>query len=215
MISLKYKFLFVHVPKTAGNSIQNILAPFADDVIVSSEPYQDGIERFDLRNDEFKTSKHSTLFEYRQRLGSRTVKGLFKFATIRNPWDMMISYYFSHHRGVSHWDKHGFKKLLGSVPTLRHYLCLPKSTLLQRFAPRDIFARIGPLDKDIDLLMRFEKLDEDFAEACRRIGLPSQDLPRRNASNRTDYRNYYDDECRELVRVKFSEEIEFGGYTFD
>jgi len=51
MISLKYGFIFIHIPKTAGNSIQNVLKLYSEDKIVCTAPYQDGVERFELRSD--------------------------------------------------------------------------------------------------------------------------------------------------------------------
>jgi len=35
MISIKHNFIFIHVPKTAGNSFQNILKNYSEDKIVS------------------------------------------------------------------------------------------------------------------------------------------------------------------------------------
>ena len=37
MISHKHKFIFVHAPKTAGNSIQNLLQSYSEDIIVISK----------------------------------------------------------------------------------------------------------------------------------------------------------------------------------
>ena len=37
MISLARQFLFVHVPKTAGNAIQNKLRAYSEDVVVVTE----------------------------------------------------------------------------------------------------------------------------------------------------------------------------------
>lgn len=54
MISIKKKFLFIHVSKTGGNSIQNILWHFAEDKIVAHSKKQDGIERFDVINEKYK-----------------------------------------------------------------------------------------------------------------------------------------------------------------
>jgi hypothetical protein len=42
MISTSHQFLFVHIPKTGGNSIQTILLPFSDDQKNTSTK-QDGV----------------------------------------------------------------------------------------------------------------------------------------------------------------------------
>ena len=61
MISTQKKFLFIHVPKTGGNSIQNILHEYSEDEIVASAKHQDGVERFEVRNSKYNIRKHSTL----------------------------------------------------------------------------------------------------------------------------------------------------------
>ena len=69
MISFQKRFLFVHIPKTAGNSIQSVLRDYSEDELVALRGEQDGIERFGLRNPKYKIKKHSTLAEYRAALG--------------------------------------------------------------------------------------------------------------------------------------------------
>jgi len=69
MISFQKRFLFVHIPKTAGNSIQSVLRDYSEDELVALRGEQDGIERFGLRNPNYKIKKHSTLAEYRAALG--------------------------------------------------------------------------------------------------------------------------------------------------
>src|SRR6266481_5287817 len=70
MISIQKRFLFVHIPKTAGNSIQSALRDYSEDQLVALRKEQDGIERFGLRNPKYNVKKHSTLGEYRDALGN-------------------------------------------------------------------------------------------------------------------------------------------------
>lgn len=98
-MSSKYKFLFIHVPKTGGNSCQNIFKDFSEDKIVKLANHQDGLERFEVRSKTYDVHKHSALSNYRDQIGSQLLKELFKFSIIRNPWDMCVSFYFSPHRG--------------------------------------------------------------------------------------------------------------------
>jgi hypothetical protein len=46
MISFQKRFLFVHIPKTAGNSIQSVLRDYSEDELVALLSEQDGVERF-------------------------------------------------------------------------------------------------------------------------------------------------------------------------
>jgi hypothetical protein len=69
MISLQKRFLFVHIPKTAGNSIQSVLRDHSEDQLVALRKKQDGVERFGLRNPRYNIKKHSTLSEYHEAVG--------------------------------------------------------------------------------------------------------------------------------------------------
>jgi hypothetical protein len=199
MVSLGRRFLFVHVPKTAGNSLQNLLREYSEDRIVTVSAHQDGVERFEVRNDRYSITKHATLRRYRNVLDPEVFAGLYKFATIRNPWDRAISAFFSPHRGKTGWDRASFVRLLSRLQPLRHFVCLETG---------------APLAGAVDFLMRFEHLDEDFSEVCARLDLASVALPRRNRSQHDHYSRYYDDELEEMVRLRFGDEIEHGGYSF-
>lgn len=208
-------FLFIHAPKTGGNSIQNILRHYSEDDIVILAKHQDGFERFEVRNMQYNITKHSALSHFKSVMDANTYSLLYKFSTIRNPWDMMISSYFSPHRGVKEWDRNEFLTLLNTVSTLGQYV--------RENSPADRFLNYSDnqrsdirkrLDADVDFIMKFERLNDDFKIVCEQLDIPYSPLPNRNASIHAHYSEYYDDNLRELVRDKFIEEIEFGNYSF-
>lgn len=80
MISFQKRFLFVHIPKTAGNSIQSVLRDYSEDELVALRSEQDGVERFGRRNPKYKIKKHSTPAEYRDAPGEMQFSKLYKFA---------------------------------------------------------------------------------------------------------------------------------------
>jgi hypothetical protein len=69
----------------------------------------------------------------------------------------------------------------------------------------------------VDFIGRYERLHDDFAQACQRIGIPTPALPhRREAKDRNkDYRAYYDDALAALIAERFKRDIELFGYRFD
>ncbi len=200
MISFQKRFLFVHIPKTAGNSIQSILRQYSEDEIVCLHRHQDGVERFEVRNPNYKIRKHSTLAEYRAAVGDDQFRNLYKFACVRNPWDRMVSYYFRPSRQLEEWDRKAFKKMVLKTLSVADYLRLG--------AEEDPFA-------NVQRIMRFENLADDFRSVCTELGLPPAPLPEYNRSSREHYLKYYDDELQALVRKRFAPEIERFGYTFD
>ena len=201
MISLQKHFLFVHIPKTAGNSIQTALRDYSEDQLVALRKEQDGIERFGLRNPKYNIKKHSTLAEYRDALENEQFRSLYKFSCVRNPWDRMVSYYFTPTQSPETWDRKKFRKMISKIVSVADYLRLDHDE-------EDPFT-------NVDYIMRFENLAEDFRTVCGKIGISAATLPRYNRSNREHYSKYYDDELRELVRTQFAAEIERFGYTFE
>jgi len=202
MISFQKRFLFVHIPKTAGNSIQSTLRDYSEDQLVALRKEQDGIERFGLRNPNYKIKKHSTLCEYRDALGSEQFRSLYKFTCVRNPWDRMVSYYFTPTQSPETWDRKKFREIISKAVSVADYLRLDPGE-------EDPFA-------NVDYILRFENLADDFRTDCGTLGISPSTLPRYNRSTREHYSKYYDDdELRELVRMRFAAEIERFGYTFE
>ena len=201
MISFQKRFLFVHIPKTAGNSIQSILRDYSEDELVALRGEQDGIERFGLRNPKYKIKKHSMLADYKAALGEVQFGDLYKFTCVRNPWDRMVSYYFTPTQQVGAWDRKKFRKAIVKALSVADYLRLDKGE-------EDPFG-------NVDYIMRFENLADDFRTVCGTLGISPTTLPRYNRSSREHYSKYYDDELRELVRARFAAEIERFGYIFE
>jgi|SRR5436190_7671848 len=201
MISFQKRFLFVHIPKTAGNSIQSILCDYSEDELVALRREQDGVERFGLRNPKYKIKKHSTLQEYRLVLGKEKFGELYKFACVRNPWDRMVSYYFTPTQNVVALDRNKFRKVIVAALPVADYLRLDERD-------NDPF-------ENVNYIMRFENLAADFRNVCTELDISPKTLPQYNRSNRAHYSNYYDEDLRELVRARFVAEIERFGYTFE
>jgi hypothetical protein len=201
MISLQKGFLFVHIPKTAGNSIQSVLRDYSEDELVALRKEQDGVERFGLRNPKYKIKKHSTLSEYYDALGHEHFSKLFKFTCVRNPWDRMVSYYFTPTQNPETWNRERFLGIISDAVSVADYL---------RFddGEEDPFA-------NVDYIIRFESLADDFRAVCKAINISPPTLPQYNRSNREHYSKYYDDELRELVRTRFAAEIERFNYMFE
>ena len=201
MISFQKRFLFVHIPKTAGNSIQSVLRDYSEDELVALRSEQDGVERFGLRNPKYKIKKHSTLAEYRRALGNEQFRSLYKFTCVRNPWDRMVSYYFTPTQSPETWNRKKFQGIISKAVSVADYL------------------RLGPREEDpfanVDSVMRFENLADDFRIVCSALDISPPALPQYNRSNRDHYSKYFDDELRQTVRERFAAEIERFGYAFE
>jgi hypothetical protein len=196
MLSSRLNCLFVHVPKTGGNSIQDVLAPFADDRRVILSGHQDGVERFEVRHSDYPTTKHSTLSEYRSHYPSELFEQLFKFAVVRNTYERALSYYFSPHRGSVAWNDDSFLNFCrAEVKPLRHYIAFPGQVLEQAVS-------------NLDALLRFEQIDQEFCHVARRIGLACSALPRRNVGPQRASAEL-SPRITSAIRELYSEEIDY------
>lgn len=202
MISLKLQFLFIHVPKTAGNAIQSILRNYSEEKITKTAPHHDGIERFEIRSDAYNIRKHSSLSEYQAQLGKNVIDPLYKFTCIRNPWDRAISFYFSPHRGKVTWNREQFIIFLDQVRPVTTFI-----SSIESDSADDCFG-------NMDYYIRYERLNEDFRHICSSIRIPHQDLPLRNASSHDHYTAYYDSELVDIVGARYQDEIRFFNYEF-
>jgi hypothetical protein len=202
MIFEAQKTIFIHYPKTGGNSIQDALRKYSADQIVTFGKHQDGIERFGVRNAKFKNLvKHSNLNDYYEALGQDIY--MYKiFITTRNPFDRLVSYYFSPHRGGVIFDRNNFSKFIDKIPSLENYIFIKKNI----FEKAEIYRGIK--------ILKFENISEDFSKFCNEIGINGITLPHRNASVRSEYKSYYDDELIEKVKKIHKFEISIGNYKF-
>ena len=207
MLSLKYNFLFIHRGKTGGNSISEALLPFSDDEKVL-KPHSDGIDRFDIENKEYSIKKHEGYCDIEKKIPDEIFRNLFKFTTIRNPFDRLISAYFSPHRVIN-------KKIEQEIFNRDQFIneLFPKIRTLREQAFPD---NQSQNKHDNVYLIRFENLQEDFSQLVKKIGISENiSLNHRNKSSRLQYQNYYDKELIDMVADKHAEEIELGGYQFD
>ena len=208
MISIKHRFLFVHIPNTGGNNIQKALSLFSKDKLEKNQEFHDGKERFGLENAGLKYHKHSILNEYKRVLPEIIYNSLTKFTVVRNPWDRMISRYFSPHKGRMEFDKEVFKRIIYQSHPIEFYVNSNPKWL--RFFPNNPLKR-----SDIDCFLKFEDLEEEFLRICSVLGLKDVSLEKLNKSERIDYRYYYDNSLKDMVNKKFKKEIDFFEYTFD
>ncbi|MGR9108337.1 MAG: sulfotransferase family 2 domain-containing protein [Gammaproteobacteria bacterium] len=200
MIAQEHRFIFVHIPKTAGNALQSILVKYSEDSIVIRDG-QDGFQRFAVEGP-FGLAKHAALSDYLAVLGPWAFWSKKRFACVRNPWDRAISFYFSPHKGRVTWNRDEFIRLLAGIRPMVSYLRLPQDSSAS--------AALG----NVDFLLRFERLQQDFDRICDILGIGRHPIPLRNPSKHLPYPNYYDEELIGIVARRFSEDVSLLGYAF-
>lgn len=217
LLSIKHKFLFVHIAKTGGTSVRTSLQKLR-----WSDPWYLPMflcSRFSHLSGHrigSKFPRHSKIIAAREMLPADFFNSLFKFSFVRNPWDLQVSSFHHIKRErpeflFGHNDFASFMKFKFD-PEREYQFHIDTSLQLQSDYLIDLHGNIL-----VDFIGKYESLQEDFAQACRSIGIKERTLPhKREAKDRKkDYRSYYNDETAELVASHFSRDIQLLDYQFD
>ncbi|MGD8346409.1 MAG: sulfotransferase family 2 domain-containing protein [Lysobacterales bacterium] len=227
MICRPCQCLFVHVPKTAGQSVEQF---FMDRLGLDWESDRDQVLLGDNANPGCGTEKlaHLSASEYVDCgfLERDEFEQLFTFSFVRNPYERIVSEYryrnYFHHRSFGDF-------VLNKLPPpgwddkYRHVM--PQYEMLHDSEGHLL----------VDFVGRFERLQEDFDEVCRRLGIEPSQLPHRNPSNKKSrnlkrlvrntlfrngendkrhYTEFYDQRTRDAVTRLYEKDIEAFAYDF-
>ncbi len=218
LISYRHRFLFVHIAKTGGTSIRRALRPYR-----WGWPYTPALALCSLMSQMtqprhalgIKFPRHAKAIAAHEMLPREFYESLFKFTVVRNPWDLQVSSY--HHLCREHPDV--VRGLPHFASFLRHKLDAERGyDFLLDISKERQWRYLCDIDGNsiVDYVGRYERLGEDYQHICERIGINPPPLPHeRRSSERSDYREYYDDALAELVAEHYADDIRRFGYRFD
>jgi hypothetical protein len=204
LISHEHQFVFVHVPKTGGDSISAALS---------------GLSEVDGSTGR---SKHWSARRIREThfSDSEAWGDYFSFGVVRNPWEQVHSdYWFCRQSEVP-------SEAFGSW---RDKVKRSKEISFSEFVTDicGMHGMAGPglfgcylADRNgrqmVTNVLRHENLAKEWSETCDWLGIPKVQLPRKNVTrDRPDYREDYDERSRFLVGRKFANDIQRFNYTFE
>jgi hypothetical protein len=197
MISHKYKCIFIHIPKTAGKSIEvalegrTIIDPHFNKIFPK---YKGPIKAYG----DF----------YRR---------YFKFAFVRNPWDRLVSVYHYYLNGGNKTSTD--RKIQKNIPrTFREFVLNLKffthSYILAHLIEQADYIADGNDNMLVDFVGKYESLEKDFQRVCKKIGLKSN-LHHLNQSGHYHYSKYYDSETKEIIGAMYRRDIKLFNYKFE
>ena len=70
------------------------------------------------------------------------------------------------------------------------------------------------LGAEMDFIARFENLHEDFEKICETLNVKCTLGHYNRSKDRKSYKNYYDDETRDIIQTRFIEDIDAFDYKF-
>lgn len=216
LLSIRHKFLFVHIAKTGGTSIRSAL-----EGIKWKDPYRipmaicSRISSLTHHQVGCKIPRHAKAICAYEMLPRELYDSLFKFVFVRNPWDLQVSSYYHLRRERPHLVKHcnNFESFLRWKlnPRREYQYHIDTSIELQSKYLIDLDGNLI-----VNFIGRYERLEDDFREACHKIGIRTPKLPhKRKGENRTEYQKYYTDETTQLIADYFKRDIEMFGYSFE
>lgn len=217
ILSNRYNFLYVHIAKTGGTSVRAALRDLR-----WKDPYYlaqwvcsrlSGVTGHRIAG---KLPRHAKIICAQEMLPQEFFDRLFKFAFVRNPWDLQVSSY--HHlkrerphllEGHESFDSFTRWKLDRERP-YQYHLDTAITPLTDYLV--DLHGKLLT-----DFIGRYERLTDDWDHICKTIGIATPALPhKRQAKDRSkDFRSYYSDDLAALVGEYFRRDVELLGYRFD
>lgn len=196
------KFVFVHIPKTGGNSI---LRPLFDtdcplgDVVTNDQLHQPSGVLFDWN------FSHGHTAADRHTINNTRY---FSFSIIRNPWDRAVSLYF--------WTKR-LNQLYDGIRQFNSFEDFVQdigSVLWSRPQKEYLYDAKGLV---VDFVCRLESIDQDMEYVCKRLNIPTFQVRQINKNQlRPDkrYVDYYNTKTKKLIDEFYHQDIEIFRYHF-
>tara|TARA_Y100000034_G_C6712897_1_gene314999 strand:+ start:40 stop:732 length:693 start_codon:yes stop_codon:yes gene_type:complete len=226
IVSEKYKFVFIHIPKTGGFSVDFALNKHLGEKDLYTNQY--------VAHGDNRALYTGTNWMH---LGVRKVgnkfknkyKNYYKFAFVRNPYERMVSLYsfFSQlnrgaGRGIPIPPSRDFTP---DFEKFRDWL-MERNIVVNPRLSRPIQNRWKKrpqidflLDEDnnigVDFVGRTENFVNDLTSVLKHLGIPVETIPHENKSKHLHYSLYYDEETKEKVKKDYIKDLEMFNYDFE
>ena len=190
IISHKYRFIYYEIPKCGSSTIKNIIFKNCAGEALSAS-YKIWIPQAP----HLVFPENHDVSEY---------PDYYKFCFIRNPWDRLVSAWSDKRNHYSFLSEKSFREFLDLIQNHPNHHWAPCTAFIPH--KEDIYT--------VDFIGRMESFSDDFTKLCKKLGLTMDSIPRINASQRKDYRCYYDKRDARYVQTLFASDIDLGNYCF-
>ena len=215
MISHDSRAIFVHIPKTAGTSIE---VAFGQAKMIGNKVKS------------HPETKHNTLEEMKE-LYPDEHRTYYTFSVVRNPWEREYSlwkflnkeYYrkkrmnfiFDFFRkGKERGVYHTFKEYLNNLDKDIDFYLKENITKWDKLFRDQVEYILVDGNIELNRIIRFEGLEAGYKRVCEEIGRNYQPLPKAFWTDPGQHLEAYDQECIDLVSKIRKKDIEFLNYSF-
>tara|TARA_R100000455_G_C6240206_1_gene99328 strand:+ start:133 stop:801 length:669 start_codon:yes stop_codon:yes gene_type:complete len=196
---LEQPFIYIRIPRTGSTSISKM-----------------------LRDNNAWPHFYASLV--RDLIGKEEYNNRLTFASVRNPWDRMVSWFlFNCNDYRANPEQSRVYRELGFKGWIMNG-CPHSGWSPHHFAhqPKDPISQLSWIINEqgetiVDHVVRLESLKEDFEQIREKLGLSKIIVPRLNISSKRehqDYRKYYDWESKEKVLEMYGDDIRYFNYQF-
>ena len=190
MISHKHKCVFIHIPKTGGMSMEQML----------------GVDVLKFHQHSRSLVKHGTPFnEYYKKYFNQDL-GYFKFTIVRNPWDRAVSIFY-HEKKMNQTNPNKRRRLI--VDFCKKY----KNKAFSEFIKSKLINKSHTLKDTLwksqaqfltdkyDFICKFEDLEADVRHVCNKLNIDFSNFPHINkgAKPTKNYKELYDQESIDII----------------
>lgn len=204
LISQNPNFLFIHIQKTGGTSLEKVIRASCPEVRQLCGRHDHASMAYKIMGNDY--------------------NDYFKFAFVRNPWDRLVSWYSMIVQFSQGKPRHTLNGLwqyaLNTASSFEEFI-LHCTEAVEDNDGRKSFAydQLTYITDDdggviVDFVGRYENFARDARYVLNKLGTSADTVPQMNKSVHQDYRQYYTDRTRQLVAERYHRDIERFGYRF-
>lgn len=207
-VSYAHKIIFVHIPKCAGTTVENMLGIAGEDEFYSEKVTNSvlsKIPRDKFTNEEYricasKNMQHYTIEELQKILPSEIFNNYKKIAIVRNPYDRLVSdfHFFFPNSNLSQFEDFVRSALSLDVYT-RNWLY-----------DGHLETQTSYLSGEVNVIYKYENIQSCLSYLTEITGKIPKHL--RKSKNKIDWENYYTPNLRDLVYNFYSVDFKNFGY---
>jgi hypothetical protein len=216
-ISHPHRAIFVHIPKTAGTSVEAVLGMHGDKKDIGLVPYFN--QQLDRERLYGGPLQHLTAEGIRAALNDETAfQSYFKFTIVRNPWDRLVSALAWTGQKWARGEELTATDFERQVRAAHALFVAAMANGTPASLPHFLYPQcLYVLDSEqrmlVDYVAKYENLTADWQAIRARLGVDLE-LPCRMKSLHRHYRDYYSADTRALVAEMYAPDLRLFQYEF-